>query len=143
MTCPGYKLGWGTTWDECRLDLAAKRVGRSASQERAVRPRRSRPRRGDLDGRDADATILASPRDRPRSGVRSFASELDVADDPHSPMTVLAQVVDPDGQRVELTVERWDHIVDDHAGHPELGAFRADVMLAVSDPHEQRPRPAR
>jgi hypothetical protein len=63
----------------------------------------------------------------------------DVADDPHSPMTVLAQVVDPDGRPVELTVERWAHIVDDHAGHPELDAFRADVMLAVSEPHEQRP----
>ncbi len=54
-------------------------------------------------------------------------------------MTVLAAVVDPDGRRVELTVERWDHIVNDHDGHPELDAFRADVMRAVSDPHEQRP----
>jgi len=54
-------------------------------------------------------------------------------------MTVLAQVVDPDGRRVELTVERWDHIVDDHDGHPELDAYRADVMRAVSEPHEQRP----
>jgi hypothetical protein len=37
-------------------------------------------------------------------------------------MTVLAQVVDPDGRRVELTVERWNHIVDEHDGHPELDA---------------------
>jgi hypothetical protein len=54
-------------------------------------------------------------------------------------MTILAQVVDPDGRRIELTVERRDHIVDDHDGHPELDAYLADVMLAVSEPHEQRP----
>jgi hypothetical protein len=54
-------------------------------------------------------------------------------------MTVLAHVVDPDGRRVELTVERWEHIVDDHVGHPELAAYRGDVMLAVSEPHEHRP----
>jgi hypothetical protein len=53
-------------------------------------------------------------------------------------MTVLAQVVDPDGRRVELTVERWEHIVDDRDGHPELRAYIAGVMLAVSEPHEQR-----
>lgn len=40
-------------------------------------------------------------------------------------MTVLAQVVDPDGRRVELTVERWEHIVDDRDGHPELSAYIA------------------
>jgi hypothetical protein len=38
-----------------------KRVGRSVGQGRAVRPCRRQPRRGDLDGRDADATIMASP----------------------------------------------------------------------------------
>ena len=54
-------------------------------------------------------------------------------------MTVLAHVVDPDARRVELTAERWEHIVDNHAGHPELAAYRRDVMLAVSEPHEQRP----
>jgi hypothetical protein len=54
-------------------------------------------------------------------------------------MTVLAYVVDPDGRRVDLTVERWEHIVDNDAGHPELDAYRGDVMLAVSEPHEQRP----
>ena len=54
-------------------------------------------------------------------------------------MTVLAQVVDPNGRRVELTVERWDHVVNEHDGHPELDAHIADVMLAVSEPHEQRP----
>jgi hypothetical protein len=54
-------------------------------------------------------------------------------------LTVLAQVVDPNGRRVELTVERWDHIVDEHDGHPELDAHIADVRLAVSEPHEQRP----
>jgi hypothetical protein len=42
-------------------DLAAEPRRRSGGQVRAVRPRRRRPRRGDLDGRDDDAIILASP----------------------------------------------------------------------------------
>jgi hypothetical protein len=42
-------------------DLAAEPRRRSGGQVRAVRPRRRRPRRGDLDGRDDGATILASP----------------------------------------------------------------------------------
>jgi hypothetical protein len=57
-------------------------------------------------------------------------------------VTVLAEVVDPDGRRVDLTIERWDHIVDDHDGHPELGAHIADVMLTVSEPHERAPAAA-
>lgn len=27
-------------------------------------------------------------------------------------MTVLAEVIDPDGRRVELTTERWQHILE-------------------------------
>lgn len=54
-------------------------------------------------------------------------------------MTVLAKVTDPDGRRVELTTERWHHVVDAQAGHPELADHRDDVMLAVREPHEQRP----
>jgi hypothetical protein len=54
-------------------------------------------------------------------------------------VTVLAGVIDPDGRRVELTAERWNHIVEDHDGHPDLDAYRTDVMLAISKPHEQRP----
>lgn len=54
-------------------------------------------------------------------------------------MTVLAKVTDPDGRRVELTAERWHHVVDAQAGHPELADHRDDVMLAVREPHEQRP----
>jgi hypothetical protein len=39
-------------------DLAAKSRRRAGSQERAVRPRRRRPRRGDLYSRRAGATII-------------------------------------------------------------------------------------
>ena len=39
-------------------DLAAKSRRRDGSQERAVRPRRRRPRRGDLYSRRAGATII-------------------------------------------------------------------------------------
>jgi len=39
-------------------DLAAKSRRRNGRQERAVRPRRRRPRRGDLDSREAGATII-------------------------------------------------------------------------------------
>lgn len=57
-------------------------------------------------------------------------------------MTVLAEVVDPDGRRVELTVERWDHIVDDHDGHPELGGYIAEVILAISGSTSNAPAAA-
>ena len=53
-------------------------------------------------------------------------------------MTVVANVFDPAGRRVELTADRWQHITDDQAGHPELAAYRDDLMLAVHDPHERR-----
>lgn len=46
-------------------------------------------------------------------------------------MTILAEVLDPDGRRVELTVERWEHIIQ---GHPELVAHREAVLRAVTAP---------
>jgi len=45
--------------------------------------------------------------------------------------SVLASALDPDGRRVELSAERWDHIVD---GHPELGPHLESVMRAVRSP---------
>lgn len=44
---------------------------------------------------------------------------------------VLASTLDPDGRRVDLTEERWRHIVD---GHPELVPYAASVTRAVRQP---------
>lgn len=48
-------------------------------------------------------------------------------------MTVLATVHDPDGRLVELTDERWTHIVRP-TGHSELGGLQAEVLRAVATP---------
>jgi hypothetical protein len=48
-----------------------------------------------------------------------------------SPPGIPATVNDPDGRIVELTRERWLHIV---TGHPELVRYRAQVLLAVRAP---------
>lgn len=55
-------------------------------------------------------------------------------------MTVLAEVVDPDGRCVELTAERWQHIIRPD-GHPELTSFQAEVLRAVQAPDERRTAP--
>ena len=47
-------------------------------------------------------------------------------------MTVVREISDPDGRRVELTVERWTHIVDPHVGHPELSLLQDQVIRAVA-----------
>lgn len=51
-------------------------------------------------------------------------------------MNILATATDPDGRRVELTQERWDHIVHPlgAAGHSELAPYQAEVLRAVSEP---------
>lgn len=54
-------------------------------------------------------------------------------------MAVLAEVVDPDGQRVQLTDERWQHILDERDGHPELAGYQAEVMRAVQSPDRRLP----
>ncbi len=54
-------------------------------------------------------------------------------------MTAVAEVVDPDGRRVQLTTERWRHILDAADGHPELVEHQAAVMQAVSTPDQRRP----
>jgi hypothetical protein len=48
---------------------------------------------------------------------------------------VLATVVDPDGRVVDLTAERWAHIVE---GHPELAHFRSEILETVAAPAGQR-----
>lgn len=54
-------------------------------------------------------------------------------------MTVVGRVADPERRSVELTSERWEHIVDELDGHPELAHYRAEVLRAVSGPDEIRP----
>jgi len=54
-------------------------------------------------------------------------------------MTILAEVVDPDGRRVQLTGERWRHILDPPDGHPELAGHQPDVMQAVHAPDKRLP----
>jgi len=54
-------------------------------------------------------------------------------------MTLLAETIDPDGTRVELTDERWRHILDEESGHPELARHQADVVRAVEAPDVRRP----
>ncbi len=43
-------------------------------------------------------------------------------------------MIDPSGRRVELTIERWAHIIDPRTGHPELAAHELEVIRAVSEP---------
>lgn len=46
-------------------------------------------------------------------------------------MTVLAEVHDPDGHRVELTAKRWGHILDEH---PEMSEHHDAVLATVAAP---------
>jgi len=57
-------------------------------------------------------------------------------------VSVLAQVVDPDGRRVVLDVDGWEHILEEHG---EMAAHQAAVITTVSAPHHRRqdPRPGR
>lgn len=54
-------------------------------------------------------------------------------------MSALAAVIDPNGRRVELDQERWQHITDPHDGHPELAALQTQVLHAVEAPDRHRP----
>lgn len=53
-------------------------------------------------------------------------------------MTVLAEVLDPDGRRVELTEERWGHIL---AEHGEMAVHRDGVLATVGAPEHRDPDP--
>ncbi|MGH2368028.1 MAG: hypothetical protein ACRDI2_07505, partial [Chloroflexota bacterium] len=48
---------------------------------------------------------------------------------------ILATATDPDGRPVQLTEERWHHILD---GHPELGMFQDQILAAIRAPDERR-----
>jgi hypothetical protein len=57
-------------------------------------------------------------------------------------VAVLATVIDVDGRSVELTEERWAHIVGaepDRAGHPELVQHLDAVLRAVQAPDHRLP----
>jgi hypothetical protein len=43
---------------------------------------------------------------------------------------------DPDGTPVELTAERWQHILK---GHPDLGPYRDAILATISAPTIRRP----
>lgn len=45
-------------------------------------------------------------------------------------------VNDPDGTPVELTDERWGHILD---GHPEVEPYRQQVLAAIGQPTQTLP----
>jgi len=47
---------------------------------------------------------------------------------------VVRKTLDPTGAPVELTAERWAHIVDPLFGHPEMSRHQTDVMRAVREP---------
>jgi len=52
--------------------------------------------------------------------------------------SVLATVLDPDGRAVELTVDRWDHIV---SSHPELAPLRDEILETMATPSRRRRGP--
>lgn len=54
-------------------------------------------------------------------------------------MTVLGATTDPDGRRVELTLERWTHITDPRVGHPELAEHQAAILRAIAAPDAAQP----
>jgi hypothetical protein len=45
-------------------------------------------------------------------------------------------ITDPDGASVELTAERWHHIL---TGHPDLAPYREAVLSCISAPTIRRP----
>jgi hypothetical protein len=51
-------------------------------------------------------------------------------------VTVRGSAIDPDGRLVELTDERWRHIVE---CHPEIDGHDDGVLWAVREPDEQMP----
>jgi hypothetical protein len=52
-------------------------------------------------------------------------------------MSILAEILTPDGRRVELTAERWRHIIACDR-HPELADLQDDVLRAVTQPTRTR-----
>lgn len=54
-------------------------------------------------------------------------------------MTVLGVTSDPDGRRVEPTLERWTHITDPRMDHPELAEHQAALLRAIRAPDAVQP----
>jgi hypothetical protein len=97
-----------TSWPTCG--------GRSGRQGRAVRPCRRQPQRGDLDGRETDATICPSPEANPLDQVdrnpgqqgRRFAESRALGErgDPHPRGEFLrtsSQASEPGCRRLDFT----------------------------------------
>lgn len=53
-------------------------------------------------------------------------------------MTVLAETVDPDGRRIILDYEGWEHILEEH---PEMATSREQIMATIRSPDHRRPDP--
>lgn len=53
-------------------------------------------------------------------------------------MSLIASIQDPAGRSVQLTEERWQHII---LRHPELEPYRAEVLDTVKSPHHRGPDP--
>jgi hypothetical protein len=51
-------------------------------------------------------------------------------------MAIIASVTDPDGRRVDLTDERWAHILYRHV---ELCDLQDEIFAAVQFPHSRYP----
>jgi hypothetical protein len=45
----------------------------------------------------------------------------------------MLSAVDPLGRTVNLTADRWEHIID---GHPEMASLRGEVLRAIREPSE-------
>src|SRR4051812_32859321 len=91
--------------------------------------------------RDDDA-LHPPPRPRRRGEAARRGVQADRSDRRQGePLTVLGSAADPDGRLVELTAERWEHILrrPGGGGHPELEPFRDEVMAAVEAPDLRRP----
>jgi hypothetical protein len=55
-------------------------------------------------------------------------------------VSILAAVADPEGRRVELTIERWQHIIRPD-GPPDLADHQEEVLRAVQAPVGRRTAP--
>lgn len=51
---------------------------------------------------------------------------------------VIARRRNPEGRVVELRADTWDHVL---GRHPELAAFREDVMRSIEMPDHREPDP--
>jgi hypothetical protein len=70
-------------------------------------------------------------------GAASGARVRDEHEDPDG-VSVLADILDPDGRRVVLDAAGWAHIVVEHA---EMAVHREAVLATVSPPHHRGPDP--